>query len=85
MVIKRDSETENFIDTLENGHIYKDMRAKYDELTDDGRDYKHEHNEMVIEYACEKYNLTTDQLDRIFIDTEISISEFERRGLSQNK
>lgn len=85
-MIKRDSETVKFIDTLENGHIYKDMGAKYEELTENGRNYKSEHNEIVIRYAMGKYNLTTDELDRIFIDTEIKISEIERsRRLSKQK
>ena len=82
-MITRGPEIEAYIDTLENGHIYKDMRDKYEEITDNGRNYKHEHNEIVIRYACEKYKITTDQLDRIFIDTEIKISEFQRS--QQNK
>lgn len=85
VAIKRDEEIEEFIDTLENSHIYKDMRAMYEEITDEGRKYKNEHDEMVIRYACEKYNLTTDELDRIYIDTELSICEFQRRHLELNK
>ncbi|PYF05203.1 hypothetical protein [Ureibacillus chungkukjangi] len=83
-MLTRDADTEAYINTLENGHIYKDIRAKYGELTDDGRNYKHEYNEIVIRYACEKYNLTTEQLDRIFIDSEIKISEYERSRVKPN-
>lgn len=78
MAIKRDPKIEVFIDTLENSHIYKDMRVKYEEITDYERNYKNEHDEIVMRYTCKKYNLTTEELDRIYIDTEIKICEFQR-------
>lgn len=77
MVSKRDEETEVFIDTLKNSHIYKDMRAKFDELTNGGVDRTSKHEESIIQYACEKYNLSTEQVDRIFIDIELKINEFQ--------
>ncbi|RHW40049.1 hypothetical protein D1B33_04150 [Lysinibacillus yapensis] len=76
-MIKKEPEIEEFIDTLENSHIYKDIRSKYEEITDGGKNRKSEHDEIVIRYGCEKYNLTTEELDRIFIDTKLKISEFQ--------
>lgn len=85
MVIKRDPETEEFINTLENSRIYKDMRAKYDEVTNDGDNYTDELDVIVQRYASEKYNLSIEKVDKIYIDIEWKISEFHQKRLEKNK
>ena len=85
MVIKRDPQTEEFIATLENNHIYIDMRAKFDELTNEGDNYLEEHDEAVMHYASEKYNLSLEEVDQIYTNSEFAISEFHRKRLEKNK
>lgn len=85
MVIARDSETENYISTLDNSEIYKDMRTKYDVVTNEGDEYTDEHDKIVCEYASKKYNLTTEEVKEIYISSELKISEFHKLKLQRNK
>ena len=52
MVFKRNPETKDFIDRLENGHIYKDMRAKNIRMA---AEIIKVNIKWVIQYSCEKF------------------------------
>ena len=80
--MQRDPDTEEFINTLENNHIYRDMRAKYDELTDDGEIVlSDEHDEMATEYISEKYEITKEEVVSLYIFFETEISRFHQKRL----
>lgn len=79
---QRDQGTEEFIDTLENNHIYRDMRAKYDELTDDGEKvFLDEYDELASEYISIKHGITKEEALSLYIKFETKISEFHQRRL----
>lgn len=84
MVIKRDPEAEAFIETLEDNHIYHDMRNKYDEVTNEGDNYTDEHDVIVAQYASEKHCISVEEAGQLYTRIEWEISEFHKRRLINN-
>lgn len=82
MVVERDPGTEKFLDTLENNHIYRDMREKFDEVTNDGDEYLDEHDEIVFKYAAEKYGISTEEANKLYQHFEMEMSKFFQRRLT---
>ncbi|WIL37551.1 hypothetical protein QN089_09300 [Kurthia sp. YJT4] len=85
MNIKRDQETEEFILTLENHEIYKDMRTKFEEVTNFGEEYLDEHAKIVNKYASEKYNIAIEEAEGIYNQTEFKIAAFHTERLRKIK
>lgn len=78
-MIKRDLETENFINSLpdEEREVYKFMRAEYDKVTDEGDKYDVEkHDEIVANSASQKFNISIEQAGNIYVLVESKISDF---------
>lgn len=85
LILKHDHETEVFIKTLKNSHVYLDIRAKYDEIYVEGVAYSEEQDVFVHRYASEKYNITIEEIVKIYVDTEWAIGEFKQKRLEYQK
>jgi len=72
----RDPETEAFLDTLENNHIFRDMRNEFDKYSED---YVPEtHDSIVFEYASNKYGISFEDANDLYVEFENRLTEFYR-------
>lgn len=81
-IYERDPETEAFIDTLENNHIYRDMRDQYDKITIKDDEYTDEHDKIVAEYASRKYGISTVDAGQLYSNFEWEITKFHKRRMN---
>ncbi|TYS50099.1 hypothetical protein [Bacillus infantis] len=78
--IKRDPETEVFINSMENSNIYFFMRDEFDRTTNYGESYNPEvHDLLVVKSAAEKFSISELKADKIYIDFESAITEFHSK------
>ncbi|QUG41571.1 hypothetical protein KD050_20240 [Psychrobacillus sp. INOP01] len=83
---QRDPETEVFIDTFQHAYVYRDMRAKYDDIKGDvEKIFLEEYNEPVSEYISEKYNITKKEALDLYTYFEIEISKFHQSKFKEEK
>lgn len=83
--IIRDPETEEFIDTLENNDIYRTMRDKFDEITNDGDEYLEEHDLEVAEFASKKFEISTEEAGDLYTNIEWQIGQFHEERKNRKK
>jgi hypothetical protein len=80
MTIKRDPETEKFINTLEDSEKYLFMRDELDKVTNEGDEYDPElHDVQVFESAAERYGITVETATGIYDRIEFAISDFQQK------
>lgn len=80
---QRNAETEVFIDSFQHAYVYRDMRAKYEEVKENREISLEEKNESVSKYISEKYEITKQEAIDLYTYFEIEISKFQHRKLKQ--
>jgi len=84
MAVERVPENEAFIDTLPENEksVYRFMRDKYDEVTNDGDDYQEQHDEEVAQVAATEFNISSKEAGDIYTAVEMKLADFynKRKG-----
>ncbi|WP_226036731.1 hypothetical protein [Aquibacillus saliphilus] len=80
----RDTGTEEFINSLPivQTKVYKYMRSKYEELTNDGDNYEVESvDSLVALMASKEFSITEEEAADLYIKTENQIHKFHIKRL----
>lgn len=86
-MLSRDPETRNFIKTMPNAGIYLYMTEELEDVTEVTGEYEYtdERYKSVLKKASDIFNLSQDELDKIYIQGENDIIKFYKQRDERDK